>query len=234
LEDGLKQRLVGAIALIGLAVIFLPALLDGKKDTITDRKPVVLPERPKFEVIAPFLKDRSEEQQAIEAEVAVDRLVYGVDTSAIGDAADENVVGGAAVDMNSNKGNADSNKDISQSLKNKVDSNDSAETGKKTEVAKTTVESTQSPLAKAEVSTGLTPTWTVQLASFSDTQNADQLKEKLLDDKFHAYTESFQTNGKSVVRVFVGPEVTKKGAESIQRQLQQRYQLEGMIVRYVP
>ncbi len=43
-ESGFKQRLIGAAVLVALAVLFLPAILDGKKAQYYEEK--IIPERP--------------------------------------------------------------------------------------------------------------------------------------------------------------------------------------------
>jgi DedD protein len=45
-DDGLKHRLVGAVVLVSIAVIFLPVLLDGDPDQYKDRHEFNLPEKP--------------------------------------------------------------------------------------------------------------------------------------------------------------------------------------------
>nr|WHW29674.1 hypothetical protein [uncultured bacterium] len=49
MDKALKQRLVGATILIGLAIIFLPMLLDGEKPEGTSTQPIEVPQRPNVE-----------------------------------------------------------------------------------------------------------------------------------------------------------------------------------------
>lgn len=209
MEDGLKQRLIGAIVLIALAVIFLPAILDGKKQVQTKSEAVVVPDRPKFEVIAPIVKSQESEKQAIRETIAQDRQQNGEDD-----------IAALQRDME---------------LLNTVEIPQQEEVvavdESTTEAAETEIKQTMTP---PETSEGLTPVWTIQLASFSQTANANQLKEKLLADQFRAYTETVSAKSGTITRVFVGPEMTKKRAETVKGELKKRYDLNGLIVKFVP
>ncbi len=55
METALQQRLVGAIVLVALGVIFIPALLDGSGYKSRHARSVDIPERPAF---APLSQDR--------------------------------------------------------------------------------------------------------------------------------------------------------------------------------
>lgn len=212
MEDGLKQRLIGAIVLIALAVIFLPAILDGKKQVKTKSEAVELPDRPKFEVIAPIVKSQESKKQAIKETIAEDRKQYA-------------------------------GEDNPESLKMDNELLDTVPVIPKEVVA---VKSEPEPVVEAkdakpqkaiespETSEGLTSSWTIQLASFSQSANANQLKEKLLADEFRAYTETVKGKSGTITRVFVGPEITKKRAETVKSELNKRYKLNGLIVKFVP
>lgn len=78
MDDGLKQRLVGAVVLVGAAVIFLPSVLDGP-DIPTTTVDVEVPERPKFEVIAPIVKDTEKQEQAMRERLAQERAEYSAE-----------------------------------------------------------------------------------------------------------------------------------------------------------
>ena len=80
--------------------------------------------------------------------------------------------------------------------------------------------------------TGLPEAWVVQLASFSDAQNARILLERLQSAGYKAYLRSVSMDQGELSRVFVGPWVLRSRADEYQDQLQQRFQLAGIVVSY--
>lgn len=73
--------------------------------------------------------------------------------------------------------------------------------------------------------------WTIQLASFSQKNNADQLVKKLKEKGFKAYV-SHDQSGKTILnRVYVGHELKREKADQLLKQLHQDFQLKGVIVK---
>ncbi len=80
---------------------------------------------------------------------------------------------------------------------------------------------------------GLPRAWSVQLASFRDSDNARGLRQRLLDDGFDAYLIEERDGGQSLHRVAVGPRMDRSAADRLQAELAERYQLDGMVVRFM-
>jgi DedD protein len=77
--------------------------------------------------------------------------------------------------------------------------------------------------------------WLVQLASFSDMDNAKQLSLKLQKKGFPAYTVvGKNSKGVKISRVFVGPEVKRQKAQTLQHQLAALTTIKGIIVPFDP
>lgn len=74
--------------------------------------------------------------------------------------------------------------------------------------------------------------WTVQLASFSNKENAKRLIHKLRHKGFHAYERTTKTKKGRLVRVFVGPEIRKHDAKKILVKLRKQFHLKGLITEY--
>lgn len=72
------------------------------------------------------------------------------------------------------------------------------------------------------------PGWAVQLASFNNKINADNLIKKLQNKGFDAYVQQIQNK----YRVFIGPEVERQQAENLVKQLQRLFNLNGIVVKY--
>lgn len=88
MDAQLRQRLIGAAVLIALAVIFLPLLLDGKKEIPTRQLSIDIPEQPSVasdrEVTVPAARQ--------EAPIAEPELIPGNDAGARTQAASETTV----------------------------------------------------------------------------------------------------------------------------------------------
>lgn len=61
--------------------------------------------------------------------------------------------------------------------------------------------------------------WVIQVGSFSQRANADKLVKDLQDNKYAAFTDQVDVDGKILHRVLVGPEVDKKRAEQMLKDL---------------
>ncbi len=83
------------------------------------------------------------------------------------------------------------------------------------------------------VATSMPKAWVVQIASFSDRSNATRLMKKLRAKGFDTYirTGALKT-GKSVSRVYVGPEIQRVKIKRIQRKLKREFKLNGIIRQY--
>ena len=79
---------------------------------------------------------------------------------------------------------------------------------------------------------GLPQGWAVRLGSFSDAANAANLVQRLQDAGYRAYTRAISSAQGSLTGVFVGPWLDRARVDDYQRQLQEQFQLAGMIVRY--
>ncbi len=90
--------------------------------------------------------------------------------------------------------------------------------------AKTETESVAQPDATTEEQSesatrvGLSA-WVIQVGSFSQSDNADKLVKDLQQHKYAAFTDQVDLNGKILHRVLVGPEVDKKRAEQMLKNL---------------
>lgn len=74
--------------------------------------------------------------------------------------------------------------------------------------------------------------WSVQLASFAEAENAERLRATLLADGFEAYVTASEERGRALHRVAVGPQLDASAVRRLRDELAERYDLEGMIVRF--
>ncbi len=81
-------------------------------------------------------------------------------------------------------------------------------------------------------SDGLPEGWSVRLASFSSAANAQALVERLLASGHRAYVRQITSSQGPLMAVFVGPGADRAAMLQLQRQLQDEFQLSGIVVRY--
>ena len=77
---------------------------------------------------------------------------------------------------------------------------------------------------------GLSITWAVQVASLSNRANADNLQKTLRSQGYNAYIRTSD----GVNRVFVGPLIERAEADRLRDQLNKQQKLNGIVVRFVP
>ncbi len=74
--------------------------------------------------------------------------------------------------------------------------------------------------------------WTVQLGSFVSSAGAQDLIRRLRARGFDAYLRSGLVNGKTVFRVFVGPEIDQQKVQAVQKKLEREFKLSGVVKKY--
>jgi DedD protein len=87
------------------------------------------------------------------------------------------------------------------------------------------------PAADSKVdANGLSVSWSVQLASLSNRANADNLQKTLRTQGYNAYIRTAD----GVNRVFVGPLIERAEADRLRDQLDKQQKLKGIVVRFQP
>lgn len=170
LDIRLKQRIVGALVLLALAVIFLPMILNGEnQQRYVQVDPPPMPEIEAVPVVVdePPLVANSEDEWEIEPEPAV-------------------VMPSPVI-----------------------------------------APEPQPPRLDAQ---NLPVSWSVQVASLSSVENAQNLQNSLRSQGYSAYVRHVQ----GMHRVFVGPFIERQEAERIKQGLSQRQRLDGFVVRFKP
>ena len=203
MEQNLKQRLVGAIVLVSLAVIFIPIILEGPDDEWTPRSHSI-PEPPQMDYRAsmqlPLPTDPVEPAaaRAVPAdEPDATEPVQTVSTPPAPAAAE------------SEPGPAPQPEPVAVAK---------PETVAKPAAAKT---------APASDPAALPAGWYAQVGSFSQKMNASGLRDRL---KSAGYDARLQATGSSY-RVLVGPVKTRVLAEKQRDQLLAGQQLKGIVIQ---
>lgn len=210
LDNAYKQRMVGALVLVALAVIFLPMLFsrEDEQRRITVEAPAApqTPAMPQVQVepvIVPEPQSLPQEpvpsdeeiaqQQAPSIPIAPNMPVAPAPSVAVS----KPVAPPPAPKPPVAQPAAPAKPDVSQS---RVDAN------------------------------GLSVSWSVQLASLSSRESAESLQKSLRSQGYNAYIRT--ANGKN--RVFVGPLIERAEADRLRDLLGRQQNLKGFVVRFQP
>ncbi len=217
----LKQRLVGAVVLVALGVIFIPMLLEGPDDTLVPE----LDELPELVDPAP--------SRPLDAFPTMDTLPVSPDTSVL--AAD------AEPDSE-----LQSEPELlpAPEFEPEPESEPEAEVQAGPAAAESSVQPTaaaepaapeQPPAPQvpvAEPAAGPLGSWVVQVGSFSNESNAVGLRDKLRQGGFTTQVEKVRVSGKTHYRVRVGPFLERDEAEQKRNQLADKFKLSGRVLSY--
>ena len=74
--------------------------------------------------------------------------------------------------------------------------------------------------------------WSIQLGSFQNEENATRLRAQLREGSYRSYILHAKTNEGEIYRVFVGPSSSKESLIEIIGEIEAKLKLKGRIVRY--
>ncbi len=220
LSTPFQNRLVGTVIVAAVAIIFLPDLLDGEKQTYQSDFESI-PQAPAFKRNQQAKTFPSNElaslpkPQAVVDEVALD---------------DEKQVANTATPSENN----------TNSDKVKVNTLTKAEA-----FADEAIESKVKPAEKkltrqAQIKQALpekavpSQAWVIQLGSFKHKKNVDILVTKLKKNGYTAFTKPIKTKNGTLTKVFIGPELIKSSLQKKIPQLKALTNVEGKIARFYP
>jgi DedD protein len=207
-----RRRLVGAIALVLLAVVFLPMVLDSEPKQRPQEVSIQIPSIPPQAVTPPAAQTAT---PAADASSAPPRPSIDSGTPSAPTAPSPGAVGRAVPDA---KPVAPSRPTASQ---------------KPASAASRPADTTQGSTSQGSAQVG--EGYVVRLGSFSDANNARQLLAKLRANKIAGYSEVLKTAEGQRVRVRAGPFPTEEAARSARERMRQLKLIpppsEGKIVR---
>ncbi|MFC6440493.1 SPOR domain-containing protein [Bowmanella sp. JS7-9] len=208
MSSAFQNRLVGTIAIVAIAVIFLPDLLDGEKIQGSERF-VSVPPRPATDPIRgtqPFPQEQVNQATARKVEVVSQQ------------AQDEQL----------------NETPIVQASEAGVKSENPTDTDvAKTEVASEQDTQTLAKLAKqAEQEDQALAGWVVQLGVFRHDANVKSLLKKLEDAGYRAFSRKIQTTSGPLNKVFVGPDLDQQKLQNAIPHLKQVTGLQGRVAPY--
>lgn len=231
MDDGLKQRLVGAVVLSAVAVLFVPVLFDQhdkhKVDTVSQ-----IPAMPDVEPVNYQSPTKVEGiDQAPKPEQMF--LPSGGDQQIVDDPAAEASVeaGTAPLVAKANVPNSSATKP-SASKPSTPKPSASKSSDQKPASQKPSVQATASnDILNAD---GTPNAWVLQLISSSSEAKAKAIVKQLQDSNYRAYYRSAKTPKGLIYRVFVGPKISRRKAEQLKRELDKLLKVDALILRFQP
>ena len=215
-----KHRIVGAIILVSLGVIFLPMILN--------------PDQP-----APRLKDATSLNEIPKPETQVFRIPAASLNQIESPESSRNVTASPA-DTTRNETHSGVVAPTTSVAKTTTDKRDREHLRKDTDVQTAvstsadnrTQQDTRASTGVDDAATAKAEGWVVQVGTFSDGENAKRLQDRLQQSGFLVNLQSVDLKGRKVVRVRVGPYRQKRIAMDARSKIEKEVGLEGVVLAY--
>lgn len=218
MDRQLKQRVVGAAVLVALGVIFIPLFLDdGALDTHVPDVGAIRPE-PDGDFSSRVVPLDEAEIEAFDRRA---RSQLEADARSGRDPSQPVIPAAIAELPLTTSGNGQTRP--SGADPHPMDPN--------TAVASTKPDP-DAPFENAHAPRAGVEAWAVQLGSFANDANAKRLIEKLRASGYAAYLERSLEADTTVFKVRVGPHIQRAEAEETRQQLEQKFALKGLLLRY--
>lgn len=211
----IKQRLVGMLIVVIAGVIFIPDLLDGKKELVKEEFKKVPPK--------PIV-----EQSPIVTEFPKQRVIETVNNASkvTDEVADDepNTAEGSAPETPTAKIDTPTNPEANEEQTQSQSNSDL------TSVA----EPESEIVSKAQDVEFAKSAWVLRLGTFRNKPNVDALLSKLEEAGVKTFVKPVEAKAGTLYRVFVGPELDKESLESAQNTLKELTGLDGKITQFQP
>lgn len=201
-DKGLMQRIVGALVLVALAVIFVPMLFN--REDANQQIAVDAPEMPEAPA-APAIEMQPVEVPEPEVEPIPEKFEIIEEGPVAEPDAPAAPINPAPVLVEPESGSEPATVQIQPAIP-------------------------EATKEKRLDTANLPVSWSVQLASLSNRENAEKLQSTLRSQGYNAYIRTAD----GMNRVFVGPLVERAEANRLRDQLQRQQKLDGFVVRFKP
>lgn len=208
MERRLKERLIGASVIVMLAVIFIPMVLDNSGQYDSEISGTNIPDRPEGDFSSRIVPI-GQEETAIINEPATEVVNSSEPATA------EEIISTAP----------------SENFTNLDEHIETVEVEADEQVLPVILEDEKNLSTVRTGEVGITA-WVVQLGSFGEHENADKLNKKLREMGFTAFVEPLSQTNEIIYRVRVGPELLRSDAEELQKALNEKIQIQGIVVKY--
>lgn len=214
-KDLIKQRLVGALILLALGVVFWPIIFTPPvKPELVEQ--VAVPAEPQIDTQA--LPRPTAKGLRVPQEVAYEEDELSESEQLILE--DERVV-------------LPSDEDAQVEPASQVESEPKAVEPPKSAAPQAPMRD-RAPTKPTIDSQGLPVAWMLQIVSVSDENKAKTLREQLLSMGHKAYIKRVPIDGKTLHRIYIGPKFEKAEIERLKPQIDARFGVHSLVKRYLP
>lgn len=214
LDKGMKQRMVGALVLVALAVIFLPMLFTREDEMRQVR--VEAPEAPAMPNLPQVQVEPVQVPEPQPLPEQSDQPVVVVDESTAPVATPSQPITPAPT---------------AAQPQPKPQTSVPPPAVAKVEPRLAPAAAAAKPAAPSKIDVnGLPVSWSIQLASLSNRAGAENLQKTLRSQGYNAYIRSAD----GMNRVFVGPLIERAEAERLRDVINRQQSLKGIVVRFQP
>lgn len=210
MDDKVKKRLVGAVVLVCLGVIFIPMLLDERTPSRMPAFGSNVPAEPerRFDTLdiplqLPEAPSRTR-QTVVETQTEVQELEQAARAR-------------APSEQSRPAPEKSPTPPVEQAKAPAPDS-------------QPTLAAPSAPEPEAAGAPDGPKSWVVQVGSFTEPANAFRLRDRIRKNGFPAFVEQLRTGGAIAYRVRVGPELSRDRAEQLNGKLAAALQLEGLVM----
>jgi len=231
LSTPFQNRLVGTIIVAAAVIIFLPDLLNGEKRSQNDTFEAIppVPSNNKVTVIKQFPTKKLSRlaKEPISDDIALD------DPKVTADVTKKTVT--TSISTKAKKEDNFKNK-TDNTLSKNTDNKNNSKTAKtlKTKVAVNQLKKKSSSKPKSVPVLNTKYAWVIQLGSFREQHNVDSLIKKLQKNGYTAFSRPIKTRHGNLIKVFVGPELSKTLLEKKLVTLKKLTNTQGKIARFNP
>lgn len=248
MNDGLKQRIIGAVVLLALAVIFVPVIFDKERITPVDRNtqiPIMPPTIAKTDA-AILIAKQAESAQEKREQASNSKKRKKTDAHAV-----------ESESSSAEKNNTlTANKDIDlNDTKNVTDIANVANVTHVDDVTEASTEKTIRDKVKAPDKifipddkhpenlesespsldeNGVAKAWVLQVASYQNLARAEKIRDELIAKGYMSFTKLIKTNTGQTTRVYVGPSLVKDSLIEAKTVIESDYKINTMLLRFKP
>ena len=242
--NGLKQRIIGALVLISLAVIFVPMMFDEPHDERAVRS-LDIPEEPPFpEVNVP---DQDESMSGV-PDYRIEEVDPAPEPEIIEDPAMGTQPGGSSVSEGGAGGEtvgSDEGNEVPLVSEQEADTGDGGDSAPQpqsqpdsaaNQAATTPVTEDAAPAqptagGEGDFERSLEGAWVLQLGSFGNQDNARRLRDNVRERGYGAHLQEVVRGDQTLVRVFCGPFTEKAEAEKAKQVLDKEFGIKALVTK---
>jgi len=227
--DGLKQRIIGAVVLVSLAVIFIPMLFEEPHQQKTTEILEIpqKPEVPAFTIEIPETSDAGK-QSVDDLADSTDDAVGGKSSGSL---ANSPAPSAMPADTEASRLDATVTEQSVSTPQARIATTPAAKDPVAPEpIAESTA--SVSPPKSATREQGASKAWLVQIGTFRNRQGAEKIRDELRASGTPSYLMDIVSGNVPMVRVYAGPTETRQQAERLKVKVDDRYKLQSLVVTY--